>query len=424
MLFRFLIAFMILSAVSRCKQHDTGRGDLLLVIHKNADGPTIKTGDLVELTAVEKTEEDSILWRSSDYDRTALVTRSPSVFTGDLFTALGKLSKGDSATVKINLDSMVQKMDHRKPVTKGKYLIYELSIHNVVPEGAATAQFLQKRLAQCKQEEAGTLAQYIAARSLKTTASPSGLQYAVIAAGTGTPAHAGDTVAMRYKCTLMSGKVLDTALQAPRTYIAGLHTTIAGLEEAMQLFPAGTKVTVLLPSALAFGEAGYEGIQPYTPLIYELEMVRIGRFKGKYPNEPGAPLPGFAVTNIANDVLIQKEDVHKGAVMMVLFTTDCDHCRHLIEAINKQAAALHTMHVYLISQDSAAAIRQCMQRYGPALLENKHVTICRDDLRRMAGALHTAVYPAVYVYNQRKVLVKYLYGEAATIAIRQVIDKQ
>jgi FKBP-type peptidyl-prolyl cis-trans isomerase FkpA len=421
MLLRFIIACMILSTVSHCTQRDTGGGDLLYVIHKNADGPTIEVGDLVELTAIEKTEEDSVLWRSADYDRTALVTRASSVFTGDLFAALGKLSKGDSATVKINLDSMVEKMGQRRPATKGKYIIYELSIHNVISDSLASAQFLQKRMAQCKQEEANKLTQYEAARQLKTTALPSGLQYSLVADGAGAPAHAGDTVAMRYSCTLMSGKVIDTALQVPRTFIAGLHTTIAGLEEAMQLFPAGAKATVIIPSALAFGEAGYENIQPYTPLIYELEVVRIGRFKGKHPNEPGAPLPDFAVTNIANDVLVQKEDVHKSTIMLVLFSTDCDHCQHLIEAINKQPAAFNKMHVYFISQDSKNAIQQCMQHYGPALLATNHVTICRDENRRMAGVLHTATYPSVYVYNQRQVLVKYLQGEAAIPGIMQVI---
>jgi FKBP-type peptidyl-prolyl cis-trans isomerase FkpA len=420
MLFRFIIICTILSAVPGCTQPGTGGRDLLYVIHKNVDGPAIKVGDLVELTAIEKTEEDSVLWRSADYDRTALVTRAPSVFTGDLFAVLGKLSKGDSATVKINLDSMVEKMGHRKPATKGKYIVYELSIKNVIPDSLAKEQFLQKRMAQCKQEEAGKLAQYVAARQLKTTALPSGLQYSVTESGAGSPAHAGDTVAMRYRCTLMSGKVIDTALQVPRSFPAGLQTTIAGLEEAMQLFPAGTKATVVIPSALAFGEAGYENIQPYTPLIYELEVVRIGRFTGKQPNEPGAPLPDFAVTNIANDVLIQKEDVHKGKTMMVLFSTDCDHCQHLIEAINTQQAAFNKMQVYFISQDSKDAIQQCMQRYGPALLATRHVFICRDDHRRMAGVLHTATYPSVYVYNQQ-VLVKYLQGEAAMPGIMQAI---
>src|SRR5688500_12973413 len=147
MLFRFIIICTILSAVPGCTQPGTGGRDLLYVIHKNVDGPAIKVGDLVELTAIEKTEEDSVLWRSADYDRTALVTRAPSVFTGDLFAVLGKLSKGDSATVKINLDSMVEKMGHRKPATKGKYIVYELSIKNVIPDSLAKEQFLQKRMA-------------------------------------------------------------------------------------------------------------------------------------------------------------------------------------------------------------------------------------------------------------------------------------
>jgi peroxiredoxin len=180
--------------------------------------------------------------------------------------------------------------------------------------------------------------------------------------------------------------------------------------------PVGAKATLIVPSTLAFGEAGYEGIQPYTPLIYDLEVVRIGRFKGKHPTEPGAPLPGFAVTNIVNNVVVQKEDVPKGKTVMVLFSTGCDHCQQLIATINKQYASFNNLHLYFISQDSVHAIRRCMQQYGPLLTGKKNVTVCHDDSRRFAAVFQAGVYPSVYVYN-RQVLVKYLPGETTVPGI-------
>ena len=79
-------------------------------MHINASGYPIQPGELAELSVIEKTEEDSMLLYATGDDRTILVIRQPTVFSGDLFTALGKMSEGDSAIVKINLDSMVTRM--------------------------------------------------------------------------------------------------------------------------------------------------------------------------------------------------------------------------------------------------------------------------------------------------------------------------
>lgn len=398
----YMLILFVFTACNRFK----GEGDLLYTLHKDVKGPLIQTGDLVELTAIEKTETDSVIWNSADYDRTALVTRASSIFAGDLFAALGKLSKGDSATIKINMDSMPG-----RPRVKGKYLIYELCIHNVIHDGQE--QFIKKRLQELRDREPAKIAAWIAARQLKTITQPSGLQYTIHAQGSGALAEPGDTVAIRYKVTLMSGKVIDTALQRPRSFIAGLQTTIAGLEEAMRLFTVGTKATVIIPSSLAFGEAGFEGIQSYTPLIYELEIEGIGRFTGKHPTEPGAAMPDFALTNIANDVVLQKEDLRKGKTVFVLFSSDCDHCRQLIAAMGKQSAAFKNVQLYFVSADGGEAIQQ----YGALFTGKEKVVFCRDDDRLFAARFQARSYPSVYIYNGQQKLLKYFAGEVSLPAI-------
>jgi hypothetical protein len=45
---------------------------------------------------------------------------------------------------------------------------------------------------------------------------------------------------------------------------------------------------VILPSTLAYGEQGNQGIPPFTPLVFELEMINI------IPAKPGSvmmPMP-------------------------------------------------------------------------------------------------------------------------------------
>lgn len=418
---------VILFVLTGCNQFEQGEGDLLLTMHTNASGPAIQTGELAELTVVEKTEEDSILQQATGDDRTILVIQQPAVFTGDLFTALGKMSEGDSATVKINLDSMVSKMGYSKPAnTKGKFIVYELAVQRVLHKGNMTDSqykqamdtFVKNRMEQLQQDEAGRIARFIKEKKLKTTAQPSGLQYMITASSSGTGASAGDTVAIHYTARFLNGKVIDVTHAQPRQFIAGSSTVIAGLNEAFGLFPPGAKAIVVIPAALAFGVNGYQGIQPYTPLIYDLEIVRIGRFTGKAPAEQGADIPDFAVTNIANDMVIQKEDVAKGKCIFVLFTTDCDHCQQLITNVDKHYTAFKNIHWYFVSADSAEAIQQCMQQYGKGLIAKNNVMILQDADHMVAGAFRATAYPALYMYDGRHKLIKHVAGEVALTALR------
>ena len=61
-----------------------------------------------------------------------------------------------------------------------------------------------------------------------------------------------------------------------------MQGSIPGFEEALFLLPKGGKATVVLPSSLAYGEQGNQGIPPFTPLVFELEMINI------IPAKPGS----------------------------------------------------------------------------------------------------------------------------------------
>lgn len=417
----------ILFAFPYCNQFGKGEGDLLMSLHINASGLPIQPGELAELSVIEKTEEDSMLLNATGDDRTILVIRQPTVFSGDLFTALGKMSEGDSATVKINLDSMVNRVGYDKPSdTKGKYIIYELAVRRVLHRGNMTDSqykqamdvFVKSRMNQLQQEERGRIAHFITARKLKTAVQSSGLQYTIMAGGNGAGAKTGDTVTVNYTARFLNGKIIDATPHQPRRFIAGSSTVIAGLQEAFGILPAGAKATVVIPSWLAFGAEGYQDIQSYTPLIYDLEIVRIGRFTGKPPTEQGANMPDFAVTNITNDVVIQKEDIVKGKCIFVLFTTDCDHCRQLIANIDKQYAAFKNIHWYFVAADNADAIQQCMQQYGKSLVSKNNVMLLQDVDHMVAGAFQARVFPSLYIYNERQKLIKHVAGEIALAALR------
>lgn len=268
-------------------------------IHTDKSGETIKEGDFVAFKAIEKTEGDSVLYSSYDYDRASLLVKEKSVFKGDLYAALGLLSEGDSATFKINIDSMVQKMGRPQPSdTTKKYLIYNIKIDKVIPKGTLNDslfrvkidEFLKAEMEQAKTTEANKLKAYVSAKSLKTKVTTSGLNYVISKEGAGAKANPGDTVVVNYTGMFLSGKIFDSSLAEvakkngtfnpqrpyePLKLPVGLGGSIPGFEEGLMLLNKGAKATIILPSKLAYGEQGNQGIPPYSPLVFELDIVNI-----------------------------------------------------------------------------------------------------------------------------------------------------
>lgn len=308
-----IVLGLAVTGLAGCKNFEKGEGDMLYKIHTDKSGETIKEGDFVALKAIEKTEGDSVLYSSYDYDRPSLLVKEKSVFKGDLFAALGLLSEGDSATFKINIDSMVQKMGRPQPSdTTKKYLVYTIKIDKVIPKGKLTDSlfrgkidaFLKTEMDQAKTGEANKVKAYVSAKSLKPTVTASGLNYVVTTQGSGPKANPGDTVLVNYTGMFLSGKVFDSSLAEvakkngtfnpqrpyePLKLPVGMNGSIAGFEEGLMLLPKGAKATLILPSSLAYGEQGNQGIPPFTPLIFEVDVVNIIPAKAGSALAPAAP---------------------------------------------------------------------------------------------------------------------------------------
>ena len=118
---------------------------------------------------------------------------------------------------------------------------------------------------------------------------PSGLQYKVLAEGTGPKPTAADSVVCNYKGTLLDGTEFDSSAKhgGPATFpVSGV---IKGWTEALQLMPVGSKWQLFVPSDLAYGQRGAGGgIAPNSTLIFEVELVSI---KSSDAAQPGVKAP-------------------------------------------------------------------------------------------------------------------------------------
>lgn len=294
-----IVLGLAVTGLTACNNFEKGEGDMLYKIHNDKSGDAIKEGDFVAFKAIEKTEGDSVLYSSYDYDRPSLMIVEKSLFKGDLIAGLALLSEGDSAIFKINIDSMVQKMGRPRPAdTTKKYLVYSIKIDKVIPKGTLTDslfrgkidEFLKAESDLAKSSESAKVKAYVSSKGLKPAATASGLNYVISKEGTGAKANPGDTVVVNYTGMFLSGKVFDSSLPEvakkngtfnpqrpyePLKLPVGLGGSIPGFEEGLMLLNKGAKATLILPSTLAYGEQGNQGIPPFTPLIFEVDMVNI-----------------------------------------------------------------------------------------------------------------------------------------------------
>ena len=121
----------------------------------------------------------------------------------------------------------------------------------------------------------------LAASDAAINRSRSGLTYKVGELGnmSNTANHPRDTVAFTYTARTMAGVEVDPASERPDTLRTTLMKLPEGLSEGVKLVGQGGKVTLWIPSKLAYGAAGdsEKGIKPNEMLQYEVEIVEVKR---------------------------------------------------------------------------------------------------------------------------------------------------
>ena len=121
--------------------------------------------------------------------------------------------------------------------------------------------------------------EFLVANALKegvdTTAS--GLQYKIENAGADYKVAPQDTVWVNYKGTLLDGTVFDE--NDSTMFVA--NRVIRGWTEGLGLLGEGGKATLYIPANLAYGERGNRGIEPNSVLVFDVEVLKVGKFVPK-----------------------------------------------------------------------------------------------------------------------------------------------
>jgi FKBP-type peptidyl-prolyl cis-trans isomerase len=122
---------------------------------------------------------------------------------------------------------------------------------------------------------------YFSENKIMPMKTASGLYYTINTTGQGPIGEKGNELTMNYTGKLLNGTKFDSNVDSafnhvqPFNFKLGTGSVIAGWDEAMALFPQGTKATIFLPSGLAYGKSGSGSIPANSPLIFDVEVLEV-----------------------------------------------------------------------------------------------------------------------------------------------------
>jgi hypothetical protein len=153
------------------------------------------------------------------------------------------------------------------PIPANSNLIFDIELKKVIREYASQLT-----------RDLGTIDAFLLANAINARNDAPNLRYVITTAGVSTALAPlfTDSVVFDY-----TAKSLTSQLALEKASSNGLklnsRSTLPAWKVVLPLLREGTKATVYVPSGLAYGAYGKPGIDPYTNLVYELEVKKVIR---------------------------------------------------------------------------------------------------------------------------------------------------
>ncbi|QKZ12052.1 FKBP-type peptidyl-prolyl cis-trans isomerase [Spirosoma sp. KUDC1026] len=293
-------AVLIIAIAAACGKNrvQVTENGLKYQIHEQSDNERKgKVGDILTMHLTLLNNKDSVLRDTHKEGAPFQMLLQVPPFKGSYEEGLTMLSKGDSATFYVSADSLFTRAMQPLPpgVEKGSDIGIAVKVMNIQTEDeykkSQAADFEKQKAIDAK-----IVDDYVAKNGLagKGQKSPSGLFMVTTQPGSGPTPKPGDVVLVHYTGKLLDGKVFDSSLTNPQMggkpaqLQIGVGMVIPGWDEGVMKMHKGEKATLVIPSTLAYGPRGNQGIAPNSVLTFDIELVDIQ--KGQ-PGQMGMPQP-------------------------------------------------------------------------------------------------------------------------------------
>lgn len=272
-----LALFAAAAIFTGCNKMETTESGVEYKILNHEEGTRmVAAGDVLLLNlriATEKT--DSVILET-------YTTNSPRYIPSEepvLKEVFVLLSKGDSAEIWVNADTLFQKSfgaEKPKNIADGEKVKFVVTLVDVFNQQEMQQKQMQQ-MSDFMMKDSMAVQQFLATQqNVQTTAS--GLKYIVTKKTSGKQAAKGNKVSMLYKGTLLNGDVFDQNMDGtnpPFEFTLGLGQVIPGWDEAVAMMKEGEEYKLIIPWKLAYGERGAGPIPPFSTLVFDVKLVKV-----------------------------------------------------------------------------------------------------------------------------------------------------
>lgn len=142
-----------------------------------------------------------------------------------------------------------------------------------------------KKWKELEEEEKLAIQDYLSENdSINFELKTSGLYYHNVKVGTGPLAETHDTAYVFYTMKYLSGTPFETNVGTDDTLVFPVNEgwlSVKGFDEGVTYMKEGGNAKLLVPSSLAFGASGTYYISSYTPLLFDVELVKLTKYTGR-----------------------------------------------------------------------------------------------------------------------------------------------
>lgn len=248
---------------------------------KNDNAPKAQSGDMITLTLVHRGEDDSVFYQSSDYPYPYTVSMMKSKKNSDFYEALEMMAEGDSATFAFDAEkyymSTFGTTEMPPYIRKGSMMFFDIKIVDFKTKSEMAYEQMKTIEGQIKDEE-DAIQEYLKKNNLDIKDSGSGLYYIETEKGSGEQPAEGNLVRVNYTARLLkTDKIVESTKNngAQKEITLSPRYVMPGLIKGICMMKEGGTATLIIPSHLAYGASGSQNVPPNSPLIFEVELVKV-----------------------------------------------------------------------------------------------------------------------------------------------------
>lgn len=266
-----------ITLLASCNKMETTESGLEYKIITHAEGTRmVANGDVLLVNLRITTEKaDSVILETYTTNTPRYIPAEEPV----LKEVFALLSKGDSAVILVNADTLFQKSfgsEKPKNMVDGEKIKFVITMVDVFNQ-QEMQQKQNQQMSEFMEKDSVALAQYLSTlQNVQTT--ESGLKYIVVKPTNGKKAAKGNKVSMMYQGALLNGEVFDGNMDGsrpPMDFSLGLGQVIPGWDEGIALMKEGEEYKLIIPWRLAYGERGSGPIPPFSTLVFDVKLVKI-----------------------------------------------------------------------------------------------------------------------------------------------------